>query len=71
VLPVTDVTLILNDKSAEVRSKTAKGWQRAVARRWIIKTFPGTHVAMTEDPRRVTTLSEQPARSDRHEPVGP
>jgi surfactin synthase thioesterase subunit len=36
-----------------------KSWQRAVARGWTIRTFPGTHVAMTEDPRGVATLIEE------------
>jgi surfactin synthase thioesterase subunit len=56
---VTYVAFIPKDKSAEERAKTDKSWQRAVARGWTIKTFPGTHVAMTEDPRGVATLIEQ------------
>jgi pimeloyl-ACP methyl ester carboxylesterase len=58
-LPVTYVAFVPKDKSVEERAKTDKGWQRAVARGWTIKTFPGTHVAMTEDPRGVATLIEQ------------
>jgi pimeloyl-ACP methyl ester carboxylesterase len=58
-LPVTYVAFVPKDKSAEERAKTDKSWQRAVARGWTIKTFPGTHVAMVEDPRGVATLIEQ------------
>ena len=57
-LPVTYVAFVPKDKSADERAKTDKSWQRAVARGWTIKTFPGTHVAMTEDPRGVATLIE-------------
>src|SRR3954471_22617349 len=58
-LPVTYVAFVPRDKSAEERAKTDKSWQRAVARGWTMRTFPGTHVAMTEDPRGVATLIEQ------------
>src|SRR3954471_9064891 len=58
-LPVTYVAFVPRDKSAEERAKTDKSWQRAVARGWTIRTFPGTHVAMVEDPRGVATLIEQ------------
>jgi pimeloyl-ACP methyl ester carboxylesterase len=68
-LPVTYVAFIPKDKSAEERAKTDKSWQRAVARGWTIKTFPGTHVAMVEDPRGVATLIEQSV-NDKNKPVG-
>lgn len=58
-LPVTYVAFVPKDKSAEERAKTDKSWQRAASRGWTIRTFPGTHVAMTEDPRGVATLIEQ------------
>src|SRR3954462_4194846 len=58
-LQVTYVAFVPTDESAEERAKTDKSWQRAVARGWTIRTFPGTHVAMTEDPRGVATLIEQ------------
>ena len=58
-LPVTYVAFVPKDKSADERAKTDKSWQRAVARGWTIKTFPGTHVAMVEDPRGVASLIEQ------------
>jgi len=67
-LQVTYVAFIPKDKSAEERAKTDKSWQRAVARGWTIKTFPGTHVAMVEDPRGVATLIEQSV-NDKNKPV--
>ena len=58
-LPVTYVAFVPKDKSADERAKTDKSWQRAVARGWTIRTFPGGHVAQQEDPRGVATLIEQ------------
>jgi len=58
-LPVTYVAFVPKDKSAEERAKTDKSWQRAVARGWTIRTFPGGHVAQQEDPRGVATLIEE------------
>ena len=56
---MTYVAFVPKDKSAEERAKTDKSWQRAVARGWTIRTFPGGHVAQQEDPRGVATLIEQ------------
>jgi pimeloyl-ACP methyl ester carboxylesterase len=67
-LAVTYVAFVPKDKSAEERAKTDKGWQRAVARGWTIRTFPGGHVAQQEDPRGVATLIEQSV-SDKNKPV--
>jgi len=58
-LPVTYVAFVPKDKSADERAATDKSWQRAVARGWTIRTFPGHHVAHQEDPRGVSTLIEQ------------
>jgi surfactin synthase thioesterase subunit len=66
---VTYGACVPKDKSAEERAKTDKSWQRAAARGWTIRTFPGTHVAMTEDPRGVATLIEESV-SDRNKPAG-
>lgn len=57
-LAVTYVAFVPKDKSAEEREKTDKSWQRAKARGWTIRTFPGGHVAQEEDPRGVATLIE-------------
>src|SRR6188474_1153135 len=67
-LPVTYVAFIPKDKSAEERAKTDKGWQRAKARGWTIRTFPGGHVAQQEDPRGVATLIEESVL-DRNQPA--
>jgi pimeloyl-ACP methyl ester carboxylesterase len=67
-LPVTYVAFVPKDKSAEERAKTDKSWQRAVARGWTIRTFPGGHVAQQEDPRGVATLIEESV-SDQNKPV--
>jgi pimeloyl-ACP methyl ester carboxylesterase len=67
-LPVTYVAFVPKDKSAEERAKTDKSWQRAASRGWTIRTFPGTHVAMVEDPRGVATLMEE-AVHDQNKPV--
>lgn len=57
-LPVTYVAFVPRDQSAEARAKTDGSWQRAVARGWTIRTFPGHHVAHQEDPRGVATIIE-------------
>jgi pimeloyl-ACP methyl ester carboxylesterase len=67
-LPVTYVAFVPKDKSAEERAKTDKSWQRAVARGWTIRTFPGHHVAQQEDPRGVATLIEESV-ADHNQPV--
>jgi pimeloyl-ACP methyl ester carboxylesterase len=67
-LQVTYVAFIPKDQSAEERAKMDKSWQRAVARGWTIRTFPGGHVAQQEDPRGVATLIEQSV-NDRNKPV--
>ncbi len=67
-LNVTYVAFVPKDKSAEERAATDKSWQRAVARGWTIRTFPGGHVAQQEDPRGVATLIADSV-SDRNKPV--
>jgi pimeloyl-ACP methyl ester carboxylesterase len=67
-LPVTYVAFVPRDKSAEERAQTDQSWQRAVARGWTIRTFPGGHVAQEEDPRGVATLMVE-AVGDVNQPV--
>lgn len=69
-LPVTYVAFVPKDRSAEERARTDRSWQRAVARGWTIRTFPGGHVAQQENPRGVATLMEE-AVSDRNQPRAP
>jgi pimeloyl-ACP methyl ester carboxylesterase len=58
-LQVTYVAFVPKEESADERAKKDKSWQRAVARGWTIRTFPGHHVAQQEDPRGVASLIEQ------------
>lgn len=58
-LPVTYVAFIPKDKSAEERASKDKSWKNAVARGWMIRTFPGGHVAQQENPRGVASLIEE------------
>lgn len=67
-LNVTYVAFVPKDKSAEERAKTDRSWQRAVARGWTIRTFPGGHVAQQEDPRGVATLIAESV-NDRNQPT--
>ncbi len=67
-LPVTYVAFIPADQSADERATKDKSWQRAKARGWTIRTFPGHHVAHVENPRGVATLVED-AVSDKNQPV--
>jgi len=66
-LSVTYVAFVPADQSAAERAAKDKSWQRAVARGWTIRTFPGHHVAHVENPRGVATLIED-AISDRNQP---
>lgn len=65
-LPVTYVAFVPDDQSAEKRAESDKGWQRAEARGWTIRTFPGGHVAQMENPRGVASLMEESV-SDRND----
>jgi pimeloyl-ACP methyl ester carboxylesterase len=68
-LPVTYVAFVPADQSAEKRATTDKSWQRAVARGWTIRTFPGHHVAHVENPRGVATLVEEAVADQNHAPA--
>lgn len=67
-LPVTYIAFVPKDQSIEERAAKDKSWQRAKARGWTIRTFPGGHVAQQEDPRGVATLMEESVK-DRNQPV--
>lgn len=68
-LPVTYVAFVPADQSTEERAQRDGSWQRAAARGWTIRTFPGSHVAMVEDPRGVATLM-QTAVTDQNQSTG-
>ncbi|MEQ9825320.1 MAG: alpha/beta fold hydrolase [Puniceicoccaceae bacterium] len=55
-LTVTYVAFVPEDQSIEARAERDKSWQKAEARGWHIRTFPGHHVAQQEDPRGVADL---------------
>lgn len=65
-LPVTFVAFIPEEQTTEERAES-KSWQRAKARGWTIRTFPGGHVAQQENPQGVADLMED-AVSDQNEP---
>ncbi len=67
-LSVTYVAFIPAGQSPDERAAKDKSWQRAKARGWTIRTFPGHHVAHVENPRGVATLLEQ-AVGDKLQPV--
>ncbi len=69
-LPVTYVAFVPEGQDASKRAESDKNWQRAKARGWTIRTFPGGHVAHQEDPRGVASLIEA-AISDQNTAVDP
>ncbi|EDY82850.1 hypothetical protein VDG1235_2473 [Verrucomicrobiia bacterium DG1235] len=68
-LPVTYVAFVPSDQDPAKRAETDNGWQRAKARGWTIRTFPGSHVAMMEDPRGVASLIEDAAKDQNSTPT--
>jgi pimeloyl-ACP methyl ester carboxylesterase len=68
VLPVTYVAFIPPEQSPDDRAAKDKSWQRAKARGWTIRTFPGHHVAHVENPRGVATLIEE-SINDKNQPI--
>ena len=67
-LPVTYIAFVPKDQSAEKRATTDNSWKHAQERGWTIRTFPGTHVAHTENPRGLTTLIEK-CVNDKNKPA--
>lgn len=67
-LPVTYVAFVPADQNPDERAKTDRSWQHAASRGWTIRTFPGSHVAMVENPRGVASLIEE-AVHDKNQPV--
>lgn len=60
-LPVTYVAFVPPGQSAKERAARDPSWQRAEARGWNIRTFPGGHVAQQEDPEGVAALMAEAA----------
>ncbi len=55
-LNVTYVPFIAKDQNAAERAARDQNWKNAVARGWTVRTFPGSHTAMLEDPQGLSVL---------------
>jgi len=58
-LNVTYVPFIAKDQDPAKRATTDQNWKNAVARGWTVRTFPGSHTAMLENPKGLSALMEQ------------
>ena len=58
-LNVTYVPFIPADQSPTERAGRDQSWKNAVARGWTVRTFPGSHTAMLEDPKGLAALMEE------------
>jgi pimeloyl-ACP methyl ester carboxylesterase len=67
-LNVTYVPFIAKDQDAAKRATTDQSWKNAVARGWTVRTFPGSHTAMLEDPKGLSVLMQE-AVKDKNSPV--
>lgn len=67
-LNVTYVPFIAKDQDPAKRAATDQNWKNAVARGWTVRTFPGSHTAMLENPKGLAALIEQ-AVNDTNSPV--
>lgn len=64
-LNVTYVPFIAKDQNAAERAARDQNWKNAVARGWTVRTFPGSHTAMLEDPKGLSVLMQE-AVNDRN-----
>jgi pimeloyl-ACP methyl ester carboxylesterase len=67
-LNVTYVPFIAKDQNATERAGRDQSWKNAVARGWTVRTFPGSHTAMLEDPKGLSVLMQE-AVNDKNTPV--
>ena len=67
-LNVTYVPFIPADQDAAERAGRDRNWKIALSRGWTVRTFPGTHVAMLEDPEGLSVLMQE-AVTDTNSPV--
>jgi hypothetical protein len=58
-LNVTYVPFIPADQDAAERAARDQSWKNAVARGWTVRTFPGSHTAMLEDPKGLSVLMQE------------
>ncbi|MCF3649737.1 alpha/beta hydrolase [Synoicihabitans lomoniglobus] len=55
-LNVTYVPFVKDAEAEKTRSESDAGWQRAKARGWTIRPYPGSHTAMLETPKGLAEL---------------
>ena len=67
-LNVTYVPFIPAGQDAAERAGRDQNWKNAVARGWTVRTFPGSHTAMLEDPKGLSALILE-AVNDKNQPV--
>lgn len=67
-LNVTYVPFIAADQDPEERAGRDQSWKNAVDRGWTVRTFPGSHTAMLEDPKGLAELMQE-AVNDTNTPV--
>lgn len=67
-LNVTYVPFIPKDQDPAERAGRDQNWKNAVARGWTVRTFPGSHTAMLENPKGLAALMLE-AVNDRNAPV--
>jgi pimeloyl-ACP methyl ester carboxylesterase len=67
-LNVTYVPFIPAGQDAAERAAGDQNWKNAAARGWTVRTFPGSHTAMLEDPQGLAALILE-AVNDRNSPV--
>src|SRR5688572_5855088 len=58
-LNVTYVPFIAKGQDPAERAGRDQNWKNAVARGWTVRTFPGSHTAMLEDPKGLAALMEE------------
>jgi pimeloyl-ACP methyl ester carboxylesterase len=67
-LNVTYVPFIAADQDPAERAGRDQSWKNAVARGWTVRTFPGSHTAMLENPKDLAVLMQE-AVNDTNTPV--
>jgi len=67
-LNVTYVPFIPAGQDPVERAGRDQSWKNAVARGWTVRTFPGSHTAMLEDPKGLAVLMQE-AVNDTNSPV--
>ena len=67
-LNVTYVPFIPAGQDPAERASRDQNWKNAVARGWTVRTFPGSHTAMLENPKGLAELMQE-AVNDTNKPV--